>query len=124
MPGEHAIAVLVLTFVALLLFTREKILLQTSALIVLCLLVLGFSLFPYEYLVDGKLTLFKPVNADPATTPRPIKEMAITIDSFCFQDSLIPLRQLTLSRDLNDVDIFIVSYFAVVYLNGLFKSYL
>ena len=62
MPGAHAIAVLVLTFVALILFTREKILLQTSALIVLCLLVLGFSLFPYEYLTNGELKTFKPVS--------------------------------------------------------------
>ena len=61
MPAPHAIAVLVLTLVALILFTREKILLQTSALIVLCLLVLGFSLFPYQYEVDGELKLFKAV---------------------------------------------------------------
>jgi len=62
MPGAHAIAVLVLTLVALILFTREKILLQTSALIVLCLLVLGFSLFPYEYFLNDKLTVFKPAS--------------------------------------------------------------
>ena len=53
MPDPHAIAVLALTFVALILFTREKILLQTSALIVLCLLVLGFSLVPFEIKVNG-----------------------------------------------------------------------
>jgi di/tricarboxylate transporter len=62
MPDPHAIAVLALTFVALILFTREKILLQTSALIVLCLLVLGFSLVPFEIKVNGKDTFFNPVS--------------------------------------------------------------
>ncbi len=62
MLSPHAIAVLVLTFVALVLFTREKILLQTSALIVLCLLVFGFSIFPYQYEVDGELRQFNAVN--------------------------------------------------------------
>ena len=62
MPDPHAIAVLALTFVALILFTREKILLQTSALIVLCLLVFGFSVFPYHYEIDGERKLFKTVN--------------------------------------------------------------
>jgi len=62
MPEPHAIAVLALTLVALILFTREKILLQTSALIVLCLLVLGFSIFPYHHEVNGELTLFRTVD--------------------------------------------------------------
>jgi len=62
MPGPHAIAVLALTFIALILFTREKILLQTSALIVLCLLVLGFSVFPYYQTVEGGQQLFKAVD--------------------------------------------------------------
>lgn len=43
----HAIASLVLTVVALILFTRERIPLETSSLAVLVLLALGFSLFPY-----------------------------------------------------------------------------
>lgn len=47
-PGPHAIAVLLLTLVALILFTREKIPLQTSSLFVLCALILGFELFPYQ----------------------------------------------------------------------------
>ena len=62
MPSSHAIAVLALTFVALILFTREKLLLQTSALIVLCLLVFGFSIFPYEVEVEGTLSVFKSVD--------------------------------------------------------------
>ena len=62
MPDSHAIAVLVLTLIALILFTREKLLLQTSALIVLCLLVFGFSIFPYEYEVSGELTQFNPAD--------------------------------------------------------------
>ncbi len=51
-PEPHTIAVLLLTFVALILFTREKIPLQTSSLFVLCALILGFELFPYQ-LSDG-----------------------------------------------------------------------
>jgi di/tricarboxylate transporter len=51
-PGPHTIAVLLLTLVALILFTREKIPLQTSSLFVLCALILGFELFPYQ-LADG-----------------------------------------------------------------------
>ena len=62
MPNPHAIAVLMLTVVALILFTREKILLQTSALVVLCLLVFGFSAFPYQYEVDGQQTVFSTVD--------------------------------------------------------------
>ena len=61
MPDIHAIAVLALTVFALILFTRDKIPLQTSALIVLCLLALGFSIFPYEYEVNGVMTPFKTV---------------------------------------------------------------
>lgn len=58
MPDPHAIAVLVLTLFALILFTREKIPLQTSAFIVLCLLTLGFSIIPFEYMKEGeKVTL-------------------------------------------------------------------
>ena len=49
MNDPHTIAVLVLTIFALFLFTREKIPLETSAFVVLCLLALGFSVFDYEY---------------------------------------------------------------------------
>ena len=45
--NPHALAVLALTVVALLLFTRESIPLETSSLIILCALVLGFELFPF-----------------------------------------------------------------------------
>ncbi len=44
----HGIAVLVLTIVALILFTRDRIPLESSALAVLIVLVAGFQLFPYE----------------------------------------------------------------------------
>ncbi|MGB5199001.1 MAG: SLC13 family permease [Sedimenticolaceae bacterium] len=47
----HALAVLLLTVVALLLFTRERIPLETSSLLVLVLLAVGFELFPFQY--DG-----------------------------------------------------------------------
>ncbi len=48
LPNEHALAVLALTVVALFLFTREKIPLETSSLGVLVLLTVGFELFPYH----------------------------------------------------------------------------
>jgi di/tricarboxylate transporter len=47
-PNGHALAVLLLTVVALILFTREKIPLETSSLLVLVLLTVGFSLFPFH----------------------------------------------------------------------------
>ena len=46
-PSIHAIATLILTALALLLFTRERIPLETSSLLVLVLLTVGFELFPY-----------------------------------------------------------------------------
>ena len=56
MPVEslnpHAIAVLVLTVVALFLFTRERIPLETTSLVVLVALTAGFELFPFQ--VDGQ----------------------------------------------------------------------
>lgn len=56
MPVEslnpHAIAVLVLTVVALFLFTRERIPLETTSLVVLVALTVGFELFPFQ--VDGQ----------------------------------------------------------------------
>lgn len=45
-PNEHALAVLVLTLVALVLFMRERVPLETSSLTVLALLLIGFELFP------------------------------------------------------------------------------
>jgi len=47
-PDGHGIAVLVLTVVALFLFTRDKIPLESSSLAILIALVAGFELFPYE----------------------------------------------------------------------------
>jgi di/tricarboxylate transporter len=48
LPDHHALAVLALTVVALFLFTRERIPLETSSLIVLVLLTVGFEWFPYQ----------------------------------------------------------------------------
>jgi di/tricarboxylate transporter len=50
---------LILTAVALFLFTRDRIALESSALVILILLVAGFSLFPYER--DGA-TLLGPID--------------------------------------------------------------
>lgn len=46
-PDAHGVAVLLLTAVALFLFTRDQIPLETSSLAVLILLVSGFQFFPY-----------------------------------------------------------------------------
>ena len=53
-PNPHALAVLLLTLGALLLFTRERIALETSSLFVLVVLTVGFELFPF---VDDGRTL-------------------------------------------------------------------
>jgi di/tricarboxylate transporter len=47
-PNPHMVAVLALTVVALILFSREKIPLETSSLLVLTLLAVGFEIFPYQ----------------------------------------------------------------------------
>ncbi len=46
-PDAHGIAVLVLTVLALFLFTRDRIPLESSSLAILIILVAGFTLFPY-----------------------------------------------------------------------------
>ncbi len=46
-PNPHVTAVLCLTGVALLLFTQERITLQTSSLLVLLALAVGFEAFPF-----------------------------------------------------------------------------
>lgn len=51
LPDTHGLAVLLLVVVALFLFTRERIPLETSSLAVLVLLAAGFELFPY--VTDG-----------------------------------------------------------------------
>jgi len=50
-PDAHGIAVVVLIVTALILFTRDRLPLESSSLAVIIVLVLGFHLFPYE--VDG-----------------------------------------------------------------------
>ena len=48
LPDTHALSVLALTVLALFLFTRERIPLETSSLMILVALAVGFELFPYE----------------------------------------------------------------------------
>lgn len=48
MPDPHALAVLALTAVALYLFSRDSLPVETSSLIVMTLLAVGFSVFPYS----------------------------------------------------------------------------
>lgn len=47
-PNIHALAVLALTVVALVLFTREKIPLESSSFLILVCLTVGFELFPFQ----------------------------------------------------------------------------
>ncbi|MCW8936085.1 MAG: SLC13 family permease [Gammaproteobacteria bacterium] len=47
MPEPHALAVLALVVLALVLFSREKIAIETSSLFILVLLTIGFVVFPY-----------------------------------------------------------------------------
>ena len=51
-PDIHALAVLALTVVALILFTRDRIPLEATSLFILIALGLGFELFPY--FVNGR----------------------------------------------------------------------
>jgi di/tricarboxylate transporter len=51
----HGIAVLLLTVVALFLFTRDHIPMESSSLAILIVLVTGFTLFPYEK--DGEVLI-------------------------------------------------------------------
>ena len=53
LPNMHALAVMVLIIVALILFTRDNIPLQTTSLVVLVMLSVGFALFPFES--DGQI---------------------------------------------------------------------
>ena len=52
-PDAWGIAVLILTVVALYLFTRDNIPLESSSLTILILLTAGFTLFPYVH--DGEV---------------------------------------------------------------------
>jgi len=47
-PNLHALAMLLMTGLALYLFSREKIPLESSSLAILVMLVVGFQLFPFE----------------------------------------------------------------------------
>ncbi len=47
-PNIHATAVLALTLLALILFTREKIPLESSSFLVLISLTVGFEIFPFQ----------------------------------------------------------------------------
>ena len=48
LPNTHSLAVMLLIFAALVLFSRESIPLQTTSLLVLVALTVGFTLFPFE----------------------------------------------------------------------------
>lgn len=56
-PDPHAIAVMALTIVGLYLFSRESIAIQTSSLLIVALLAIGFSVFPY----DAEGAAFEPI---------------------------------------------------------------
>ena len=58
-PDAHGIAVLILTVVALFLFTRDQIPLESSSLAILSVLVVGFAIYPYQQ--DG-VTVLGPVD--------------------------------------------------------------
>jgi di/tricarboxylate transporter len=53
LPEPHAIAVMALTAVALFLFSRDRVPIETSSLAVVAMLAIVFTVFPYE----GKATL-------------------------------------------------------------------
>ncbi len=53
LPNMHALAVMVLIVIALVLFTRDNIPLETTSLVVLVALATGFQLFPFES--DGQV---------------------------------------------------------------------
>ena len=47
-PNPHTVFVLILTVIALVLFSREKIPLESSSLFILVALSVGFEIFPYH----------------------------------------------------------------------------
>ena len=55
LPNMHALAVMVMILVALVLFTRDQIPLETTSLVVLVALAIGFQVFPYE--ADGQVIM-------------------------------------------------------------------
>ena len=52
LPNMHALAVMIMIVVALILFTRDGIPMETTSLVVLVVLATGFTIFPYE--VEGR----------------------------------------------------------------------
>ena len=48
LPNPHAIAMMALTVVALVLFSREELKLEITALCLLGIIVLGFAVAPFE----------------------------------------------------------------------------
>jgi len=55
-PDPHGIAVMLLAVTALFLFSRDRIPMETSALVVLGVLIVGFELFPYTSPVGQTVT--------------------------------------------------------------------
>jgi di/tricarboxylate transporter len=55
LPEPHAIAAMAMTLFALYLFSRESIAIETSSLLVVALLAIGFSVFPYASSRGGAL---------------------------------------------------------------------
>lgn len=53
LPNMHALAVMIMIVVALVLFTRDNIPLETTSLVVLVVMAIGFELFPFES--DGQV---------------------------------------------------------------------
>ncbi len=53
LPNMHALAVMIMIVIALVLFTRDNIPMETTSLVVLVVLAIGFQLFPYES--DGQV---------------------------------------------------------------------
>ncbi len=53
LPDAHGLAVLVLIVFALILFTRDNIPLESSSLLVLVVLTIGFEVFPYHAASGG-----------------------------------------------------------------------
>jgi di/tricarboxylate transporter len=52
LPNLHALGVMLLTVAALFLFTRERVPIETTSIIVLAILAVSFTLFPFE--ADGE----------------------------------------------------------------------
>jgi len=53
LPNMHALAVMIMILAALVLFTRDNIPMETTSLVVLVVLAIGFQIFPFES--DGQV---------------------------------------------------------------------